>query len=170
MGGGLRLYAAARIDHATERVVKELKRLRIDPATPGGKAQTMENGRNGVAAKANVRNLLNRQHERKLEDFIWSQWERIESERPTKEAFAEQATVALGFKVSGGNVGGSCRAIERIWPMPKRTGDSGAGTKAARLRTMVAQIASMCRQRNMIATADFEALCGELGVEAPPRG
>jgi hypothetical protein len=78
------------------------------------------------------RNILDRRKERALENWLESQWERIEGTKLSRNTIAAQATEALGFPVSGGNVKGAAITLGK--KLPKcRPGVAEAKTRKASL-------------------------------------
>lgn len=144
---------------------------RIAPAGKGnGEVMGNGTGENGTAAKPPPagRSVLNRAQERKLEDWLSSQWDRIAGERPTVKVAAEQATAALGFTVSPGNVRGAVKTIEKDWPIPACRNAGGAGTRKRQIRTLTAQLVALLDSWDTeMASADFRKMCAELEITEP---
>lgn len=113
-----------------------------------------------------TQNKLDRVQMRKLEDWISTQWERVETERPTYDVLAVQAATALGYAVTTGNVIGTVKVFGKPFPRPRGIShDHGAGTKARRMRAIIGQIQSMCVEMGAARTTEFDAVCMELGIE-----
>lgn len=111
------------------------------------------------------RNLLARPQERRLEDWISTQWDRVEAERPTRETFSIQATTAIGFHVSVGNISSAVKVIGKEWPTPKHAnGDRGAGTKLRRMRVVVQQLKDLLADIGELPNPEFRAICEEMAL------
>lgn len=121
-----------------------------------GKGEAMNNGTgaNGTASNAPpagaievpIRNRIGRQAQRRLENWIETVWQTVEKDRPTRDALARQAILALGFPISIGNVTGAIKAIGKQLPTPAATMrgvKNAAERKRYRFAVLVAQVESM---------------------------
>lgn len=82
----------------------------------------------------------NRQESRRIEDWIFSQWERIEKERPTRDELASQASKALNLKMTRSIISSATEAIGKEYPQLKRRGQTVRtmnGTTRKRWRIVV---------------------------------
>jgi hypothetical protein len=104
------------------------------------------------------RNILDRRKERALENWLESQWERIEGTKLSRNTIAAQATEALGFPVSGGNVKGAAITLGK--KLPKcRPGVAEAKTRKASFRITANALATLYRRVGEEPPEDFAALC-----------
>lgn len=156
--------AAALLDLATEKVVKQIKR------DYNAETDAMQNGQASPATlttpparRTSKRNVLARVQVRKVEDWLSSQWTRVETDKPTMETVAVEATAALGFPVSPGNVFGATRTIGKVWPAPINAAHAGlGGNKSRRTGIIVRQIAAILAAYEVPATEEFKALAAEM--------
>lgn len=70
-----------------------------------------------------------------MEDYLLSEWARIEAVRPKQTQFAQAASTTLGFEITVGNLKSCVDAVEKRWPA---NGHSTAGMQAAKLKYTVA--------------------------------
>lgn len=96
------------------------------------------------------KNRLTRQESRRLEDWILSQWDRIEKERPNRAELSKRAGGELSIVVTPGNLSSAVDAIGREYPRPHR--DGSGKVAASRRRWLI-----VCD-----ALTDIIRKCGEL--------
>jgi len=82
------------------------------------------------------RNVFNRKQARQLEDWLLSQWDRVEAERPTQANLAERAAKELNFAgVGPWQIRSAVNALGKEYPAPhKTTGGNGKLSKSAKKR------------------------------------
>jgi hypothetical protein len=66
-----------------------------------------------------TRNLLLEKEQKQLRDWLESVWEGIKSTKPTRYQVAKDASKALGFSVTGGNILGAAKEIGKSMPFPR---------------------------------------------------
>jgi len=76
-----------------------------------------------------LKNTLNRQQERKVEDFLLQNFGEITAKKLNKEKAAEYIGEKLGFKVTLANVSTASEAMELQWPKLYKGGVGGPNNK-----------------------------------------
>mgnify|MGYP003677097474 CR=1 FL=1 len=95
----------------------------------------------------------------KLLDYIRSQWDSIEADKPTVEEFAKKASSALGIdRLTKNHVKGVCKLIKKRWPVNR-----GKGTKTN--SPIKGQTHMVLVQRITTLEKQVKFLLGELGIE-----
>lgn len=93
-----------------------------------------------------TRTVLSAVEGRKLGDLLLSKWAEIETAKPSRNVFAQDAAKQLGFELNASHVARACQSIERRWP--------GARIENGQIAVIAANLADLFR---------------ELGKSVPPE-